>query len=92
MANYVGKSVARVDAHDKVTGSAVYSVDVDLPGMLFGATLRSPFAHARIIKIETSEAIKVPGVIAVVTGRDSLSFSARESRISRSLLSTESAM
>jgi carbon-monoxide dehydrogenase large subunit len=70
MANYVGKSVARVDAHDKVTGSAVYSVDVDLPGMLFGATLRSPFAHARIIKIETSEAIKVPGVIAVVTGRD----------------------
>ena len=68
--NYVGKSVPRVDALEKVTGQAIYCVDVELPGMLYGATLRSPLAHARIIEIDTSEATRVPGVKAVVTGKD----------------------
>jgi len=66
----VGKRVVRLDAPAKVTGSAVYGVDVELPGMLHGATLRSPYPHAKIIAIDTSAALKAPGVRAVVTGRD----------------------
>jgi carbon-monoxide dehydrogenase large subunit len=68
--NYVGKPVPRVDALDKVTGHAVYGFDVERPGMLYGATLRSPFAHAKIIEINGSEASRAPGVRAVVTGND----------------------
>ncbi len=67
---YVGKSVARVDGPEKVTGRATYGVDVDLPGMLFGAVVRSPYAHARIVEIDPSEAWKLPGVKAVVVGQD----------------------
>jgi len=68
--NYVGKPVLRLDAKEKVTGQAVYSVDIDLPGMLHGAVLRSPFAHAEIIDIDGSAARSVAGVRAVVTGKD----------------------
>ena len=67
---YVGKRVMRVDAPAKVTGSAVYGVDIELPGMLHGATLRSPYPHAKIIEIDTAAALKAPGVRAVVTGKD----------------------
>jgi CO/xanthine dehydrogenase Mo-binding subunit len=67
---YAGRSVPRVDALDKVTGSALYGVDIELPGMFHGATLRSPYAHAKVAHVDISEAIKAPGVKAVVTGRD----------------------
>ena len=67
---YIGKSIPRLDALDKVTGRAVYSVDVDLPGMLHGAILRSPYPHARIIEIDLSRAREVPGVRVVITGKD----------------------
>ena len=67
---YVGKRIPRLDAVDKVTGRAVYGVDVDLPGMLYGATLRSPLAHGKIVNIDVSEARKAPGVRAVVTGKN----------------------
>ena len=66
----VGARIPRVDAKDKVTGHAIYGFDVDLPGMLYGATLRSPFPHAKIVEIETSEARQAPGVQAVAEGRD----------------------
>ena len=68
--HYVGARIPRVDAGDKVTGHAIYGFDVELPGMLYGATLRSPLPHARIVEIGTSEARKAPGVRAVVEGRD----------------------
>src|SRR4030042_4758214 len=68
--HYVGKRMPRVDALDKVTGRAVYGFDVSLPGMLHGAALRSPFAHARIVEIDVTGAMKAPGVKAVVTGKD----------------------
>jgi carbon-monoxide dehydrogenase large subunit len=67
---YIGKSVTRVDSFDKVTGRAVYGFDVNIPGMLYGATLRSPLAHAGIAGIHTAEAKHVPGVRAVVTGKE----------------------
>ncbi len=67
---YVGARVPRVDAVEKVTGSARFGSDVALPGMLHGAVLRSPHAHARLVAIDTSQAQLAPGVRAVVTGRD----------------------
>ena len=66
----VGKSVPRVDAATKVRGEAAFLDDMSLPGMLYGKVLRSRFAHARILSIDTSEAEKLPGVKAVVTGKD----------------------
>ena len=66
----VGKSVPRIDARQKVAGEATYVFDLKLPGMLVGKMLRSPHAHARIVKIDTSKAEKLPGVRAVVTAED----------------------
>ncbi len=69
---YVGKPVQRVDAVDKVTGRARYTVDMHLPGTLVGRILRSPHPHARILHVDVSRALQVPGVKAVVTARDTL--------------------
>jgi 4-hydroxybenzoyl-CoA reductase alpha subunit len=66
----VGAGVARVDGLDKVLGRAVYGVDVDLPGMLVGKILRSPLPHARLRAIDVERARALPGVRAVITGRD----------------------
>ncbi len=67
---FVGKSFPRLDAQDKVTGQAVYSTDVRLPGILYGRILRSPYPHARIVHIDTARAEKLVGVKAVVTAQD----------------------
>jgi CO/xanthine dehydrogenase Mo-binding subunit len=67
---YVGARVPRADAKEKVTGQAVYGFDVELPGTLFGAALRSPVPHGRVIDIDISGALASPGVKTVVTGRD----------------------
>ena len=61
----IGKRVSRVDAPLKVSGRAKYSYDYTRPGMLFGKILRSPYAKARIVSIDTSAAEKMPGVKAV---------------------------
>ncbi len=66
----IGKSRPRVDGVAKVSGGAVYADDLRLPGMLVGKMLRSPHAHARIVRIDTTAAEQVPGVKAVATGRD----------------------
>lgn len=66
----VGKTYTRVDAEDKVTGRAKYTDDVTLPGMLYGKLKRSPYAHAKIISIDTSKAEALPGVKCVITGQD----------------------
>lgn len=66
----VGKSVDRVDALPKVTGTAVYGVDVRFAGMLLGRTLRAGIPHARITHLDTARAWTVTGVRAIVTGRD----------------------
>jgi CO/xanthine dehydrogenase Mo-binding subunit len=66
----VGQSTPRTDNTGKVTGEACYTSDVLLPGTLWAKTLRSPFSHARIKRIDTSRAEKAPGVRAVLTGND----------------------
>ena len=63
----IGKPVPRVDAYERVSGSAVYPSDVSLPNMLYGAILRCPHAHARVKKIETGKAKSMPGVHAVIS-------------------------
>src|SRR5207244_3767366 len=66
----IGTRPMRPDGVDKVTGRAVYGADVTLPRMAHGKILRSPHAHARIRSIDTSQAERLPGVLAVMTGRD----------------------
>lgn len=60
----------RLDATDKSTGRAVFIDDMTLPGMLYGAMLQSPLAHAKIRSIDTSKALALPGVKAVVTAKE----------------------
>lgn len=69
-AGVVGKRVERIDAAPKVSGQALYAGDMHLPNMLYGYTLRSPYAHARINAIDISKAESMPGVVAVLTWRD----------------------
>ncbi len=66
----VGQPVVRGEGADKVSGQAIYTSDITLPGMLWGQVLRSPFPHARIVSIDTSRAAQLPGVHAVITGQD----------------------
>src|SRR6476620_3870811 len=66
----VGTRPLRPDGIDKVTGRAKYGADAFAPGQLVGRVLRSPHAHARIKKIDTSKAEKLPGVKAIVTAAD----------------------
>ncbi|HWN68925.1 MAG TPA: xanthine dehydrogenase family protein molybdopterin-binding subunit, partial [Haliangium sp.] len=66
----VGASVPRVEAHEKISGRAVYTDDMTVPGMLHAAMLGSPHAHARILSYDTSQARALPGVRAVLTAED----------------------
>lgn len=68
----IGKTFRRLDYETKVTGRAQYLADMSVPGMCHGRILRSPYPHARIIKIDASRALKVPGVMAVLTRDDIL--------------------
>jgi CO/xanthine dehydrogenase Mo-binding subunit len=67
---HVGRPVPRIDGEPKVRGSATYVHDMAVPGMLFARIKTSPHAAARIVNIDTSEAEKLPGVHAVLVGRD----------------------
>jgi xanthine dehydrogenase molybdenum-binding subunit len=66
----IGTRPIRQDGTDKVTGRALFGADIHLPGMLYGAVLRSPHAHARIISIDTNRAKAHPGVRGVITAAD----------------------
>lgn len=67
---HLNKRVNRVDAVDKITGRAVYAADIHLPNMLYGGCLRSNFAHAKIVKIDTTRARTIKGVHSVLTSED----------------------
>ena len=68
--NVAGTSVVRRDLEVKLTGEARYTADLKLPGMLHGAILRSPHPHADVLRVDTAEALNLPGVRAVVTPFD----------------------
>src|ERR687891_1064506 len=67
---FVGKAVPRLEGAEKVSGKMRYAADVEIPGALWAKILRSPLPHARIVKIDTSNAAKLPGVHAVISGGD----------------------
>ncbi len=66
----VGVDVSRVDGLEKVTGAAKYTADLKFPRLLHVAVVRSPWAHARVLAVRTERAARMPGVRAVVSGRD----------------------
>ena len=66
----VGQSVVRSRLDEKITGAARYTADLKRPGMLYARVLRSPHAHARVVAIDTSAALAMPGVRAALTHQD----------------------
>ena len=66
----IGKPVAFVDAAEKTTGAGKYTDDLSVPGMLIGKILHSPYPHALIKHIDTTRALALDGVVAVVIGKD----------------------
>jgi xanthine dehydrogenase molybdenum-binding subunit len=68
--NVVGHATGRSEGPDKVTGQGKYGLDMSLPGQLWCKLLRSPFAHARIVRIDVSAALALEGVHSVLTGKD----------------------
>ncbi len=70
MDSYIGQKVPLFNGEDLVTGRAMFSRDFSLPGMLHAKTLRSPHPHAKVIKIDTKNALSSDGVAAVATARD----------------------
>lgn len=66
----VGRRQPRIDAYARVSGSATYTFDVSLPGMLHAAIVRCPHGHATVKSVDASRALKMPGVIAALTGDD----------------------
>ena len=69
-AHNIGDYVPLVDGPEKVSGRAKYTADFVEPGMLAGRIFRSPYSHAEILDVDVSEAAKLPGVKAIVTGAD----------------------
>ena len=66
----IGANVSRVEGVDKVSGQAIYGADVHFSDTLWAKILRSPYPHARIKNIDASKAWQVPGVKAIVSGKD----------------------
>ncbi len=66
----IGQPRPQLEGPAKVTGEAVYTHDLDVPGMLCGAILRSPYPHAHIRSVDLSRALKMPGVLAAISGQD----------------------
>ena len=69
-AHNIGDYVPMVDGPDKVSGRAKYTADLIMPGMLAARIFRSPYSHAEIVDVDVSQALKLPGVKAIVTGAD----------------------
>ncbi len=66
----IGERVPMVDAYERITGTIEYNQNLVLQGMLYGRIVRSPHAHARIVRVDASKALAAPGVAAVLTGAD----------------------
>ncbi|MBI3702433.1 MAG: hypothetical protein HY244_00945 [Rhizobiales bacterium] len=69
-ARNIGTYVPMIDGPEKVSGRAKYTADIVHPGQLAGRIYRSPYSHGEIVAVDVSEALKLPGVLAIVTGAD----------------------
>jgi 4-hydroxybenzoyl-CoA reductase subunit alpha len=69
-ARNIGSYVPMIDGPEKVSGRAKYTADLIAPGMLAGRIYRSPYSHAEILEVDIAEALRLPGVKAIVTGAD----------------------
>ena len=69
-AHNIGGYIPMIDGPEKVSGRAKYTADILAPNQLVGRIYRSPHSHGEIVDVDTSEALKVPGVIAIATGAD----------------------
>src|SRR5438552_15446409 len=67
---FLGKGRKAIDGMEKVTGRVRYAGDVSLPGMLHARPVLSPYAHAKIVSIDTATARQMPGVVAVLAAGD----------------------
>ena len=67
---YIGKAIPRIGGREIITGRAKYGRDLKIPRMLYGKVLRSPYAYAKITDIDTSEALKLPGVEVILTHKN----------------------
>jgi len=87
----LGTRAPRVDALDKVTGRAIYTDDMRRPGMLFGALVQSPLPHARVVQVDATKALRLPGVKAVLTPKDvpSTRFGVSPARYDENVLALE---
>jgi 4-hydroxybenzoyl-CoA reductase subunit alpha len=68
----VGKAMPKIDSFNRVTGQDKFADDIFLPNMLYGKMLRSTVPHARLVRVDASRALQLPGVVAVATGQDIL--------------------
>ena len=68
---YIGKSIPRIEGPTKVTGQVEYVSDLEVPGMLYGKILRSPYPHARITRIDTAPVEDIPGLVGAVLLKES---------------------
>jgi len=68
----IGQRVPMIDAYERVTGQVNYALNFQLPGMLVGRILRSPYPHARVVRVDTRRAARLPGVVAVLSRDDLL--------------------
>jgi len=66
----IGSYVPMIDGPEKVSGRAKYTADIMQPGQMAGRIYRSPYSHGEIVAVDVSEALRVPGVVAIVTGAD----------------------
>lgn len=66
----VGKGIPRIDGPERLRGVTCYALDMDVPNMLYAATLRCPHAHARVVKVDLSKAREMPGVRAILSDAD----------------------
>ena len=89
--NTIRTRANRLDTPDKATGEAIYVDDISKPGMLFGAILQSPHAHAEILSIDTTEAKKLPGVKAVITSKETgaIPYGVSPARYDETVLATD---
>ena len=83
MQKYIGRSISRIDGHAKVTGAAKYAAEFNVPGLAHGSVVTSRIAKGRILRIDASDALRVEGVIDVLTHENRPAMARNRQRLMR---------